>query len=89
MIDPLDIKVPDKPLSSKTFPRWADLVVTFLSRLVTWSQREANKTSLDLPDGVTAPDAAPGRGQIYIDIADDKLKIKFSDGTVKVLTTNP
>lgn len=41
-----------------------------------------------ITDGVTAPATVAGLGQIYIDIADGDLKIKFGDGTVKTIVTD-
>lgn len=42
-----------------------------------------------LKDGVPVPSGSLGNAIIYIDQADGSLKIKFSNGTVKVLTTDP
>jgi hypothetical protein len=44
---------------------------------------------LNLGDGVAAPAAIAGRARIYVDTADGDLKVKFGDGTVKVIATNP
>lgn len=43
---------------------------------------------LSLFDGVTAPSAVAGFAQIYVDVADGDLKVKFGDGTVKTLATD-
>lgn len=51
--------------------------------------QEVGSNIFFLKDGVTAPAAIAGVAQIYIDTADDSLKVMFGDGTVKVLTTNP
>ncbi len=40
-------------------------------------------TQLELLDGMAEPDTISGKAQIYIDNADNLLKIKRSDGTVK------
>ena len=40
---------------------------------------------IKIKDGITAPDTLTGYGQIYIDEDDGDLKIKFGDGTVKVI----
>ncbi len=40
-------------------------------------------------DGMTAPGATAGKAKIYVDTADGSLKVKFGDGTVKTLATNP
>jgi hypothetical protein len=41
-----------------------------------------------LTDGVTEPATVAGKAQIYIDIADGDLKIKFGDGTIKTIVTD-
>jgi hypothetical protein len=43
---------------------------------------------LRLVDGVTAPSTIAGIGQIYIDAADGDLKIKYGDGTVKIIVVD-
>lgn len=40
-------------------------------------------------DSMAAPATVAGVAHIYVDSADGDLKIKFGDGTVKVITTNP
>lgn len=44
---------------------------------------------LSVGDGISAPDAVPGTAFLYVDGADGALKVRFGDGTVKTLTTNP
>src|SRR5690242_1909039 len=44
---------------------------------------------LYVTDGVPEPDTITGTAQIYVDEADGGLKVKFGDGTIKVLATNP
>lgn len=44
--------------------------------------------SFAIADGITAPSSATGLAKIYIDSADGDLKIIFSDGTVKTITTD-
>lgn len=41
-----------------------------------------------LTDGVGEPDAVIGVAQIYIDVVDGDLKIKFGDGTVKTIVVD-
>lgn len=41
-----------------------------------------------LIDGQTAPGTVAGQAQIYVDIADGDLKVKFGDGTTKVLAAD-
>ena len=41
-----------------------------------------------LKDGVTAPGTVSGIAQLYVDVADGDLKIKFGDGTVKTIVTD-
>ena len=41
-----------------------------------------------LVDGVAAPATATGYAQLYVDIADGDLKVKFGDGTVKTIATD-
>ncbi|WP_212700999.1 hypothetical protein [Thalassovita aquimarina] len=45
---------------------------------------------LSIRDGVAAPAASanPAQAQIYVDSADGDLKVKFSDGTVRVLASD-
>lgn len=43
---------------------------------------------MTLVDGVTPPDTRPGFAQIYVDIADGDLKVKFGDGTVKTIVVD-
>lgn len=43
---------------------------------------------LYLVDGVTAPTAIVGVAQIYVDIADGDLKVRFGDNVTKVLATD-
>ncbi len=42
-----------------------------------------------LPDGITAPGTLSGTAWLYVDTADGDLKVKFGDGTVKTIATNP
>lgn len=44
---------------------------------------------LQLKDSVTAPATAAGYATLFVDSADGALKVKFGDGTVKTLATNP
>jgi hypothetical protein len=41
--------------------------------------------SLSLKDGVTAPSTSAGEASIYVDTADGDLKVKFGDGTEKLI----
>ena len=41
-----------------------------------------------LVDGVTAPATAAGKASIYVDSADGDLKVKFADGTTKVIAAD-
>lgn len=41
-----------------------------------------------LVDGITAPTAVAGEGQIYIDSADGNLKVRFGDGTISTIATD-
>lgn len=41
-----------------------------------------------LTDGITAPATVSGVAQIYVDVADGDLKVKFGDGTVKTIVTD-
>jgi len=44
---------------------------------------------LTITDGTTAPATIAGGAVIYVDSADNNLKVKFSNGVVKVIATNP
>lgn len=46
-------------------------------------------SKMTLTDGITAPTVLAGNAQIYVDVADGSLKVKFGNGTVKTLATNP
>lgn len=41
-----------------------------------------------LTDGVEAPDRSGTQAQIYVDVADGDLKVKFGDGTVKTISVD-
>ncbi len=41
-----------------------------------------------IPDGLTAPATHASCAQLYVDLADGDLKVKFADGTVKTLATD-
>jgi hypothetical protein len=43
---------------------------------------------LRIEDGITAPGAATGAANIYVDTADGDLKVVFADGTVKTIVTD-
>lgn len=43
---------------------------------------------VSLVDGVTAPATATGKASIYVDTADGDLKVKFADGTTKVIAAD-
>ncbi len=43
---------------------------------------------LALKDGVTAPGTVSGVAQMYVDVSDGDLKIKFGDGTVKTIVVD-
>ena len=58
-------------------------------------QIEALKTAeynrvnvLYVTDGITAPGTSTGWAKIYVDTADGDLKVKFSDGVTKTITTD-
>jgi hypothetical protein len=42
-----------------------------------------------ITDGVAEPSTYTGKASIYVDTVDGSLKVKFGDGTVKTITTNP
>jgi hypothetical protein len=43
---------------------------------------------LELRDGISTPGATTGYAKIYIDDSDGDLKIRFSDGTIKLIVTD-
>lgn len=49
---------------------------------------KVHTTMLALEDGVTAPSTIAGLAQIYVDTADGDLKVKFGDGTTKVISAD-
>lgn len=46
-------------------------------------------TGLSIPDGITTPGQVVGFATMYIDSADGDFKIRFGDGTIKTIVTNP
>lgn len=52
------------------------------------TQYKRRMTELSLVDGVTEPNTEAGQAQIFVDVADGDLKIKFGDGTVKTIVTD-
>lgn len=55
----------------------------------TAAQVSGSFNQLSIIDGVSAPSTVAGSALIYVDSADGDLKIKFGDGTVKTIATNP
>jgi hypothetical protein len=53
------------------------------------SIRQTDLRYLGLADGVPEPDTLLGITWIYIDRDDGNLKVKFGDGTIKTIATNP
>jgi hypothetical protein len=47
-----------------------------------------SEMKLNIVDGVDAPDTATGYAQLYVDAADGDLKVKFGDGTTKVISAD-
>ena len=45
-------------------------------------------TKLPLTDGIAEPATAAGKAQLYVDTADGDLKVKFGDGTVKLIVAD-
>lgn len=50
--------------------------------------RVSEDGGIAIVDGITAPATLAGWGKIYIDTADGDLKIKYGDGTVKLIVTD-
>jgi len=75
------------PESAKTAPDSASKAQKFL--IITGGQVEqSDGRYLALVDGVPEPDTVAGVGWLYIDQADGDLKMKFGDGTVKVISAD-
>lgn len=51
-------------------------------------ETQLNKGPLYLTDGVAEPTTVNGIAQIYVDIADGDLKVKFGDGFVKTIAVD-
>lgn len=49
---------------------------------------KAYMQTLALVDGISAPSTLAGHAQIYVDTADGDLKVKFGDGTTKVISAD-
>lgn len=43
---------------------------------------------VQIKDGITAPATKAGLSRIYVDTADGDLKIKYGDGTVKLIVAD-
>lgn len=50
--------------------------------------RLSTATFFQLTDGVTAPATGTGTARIYVDASDGDLKVKFGDGTTKVIVSD-
>lgn len=73
--------------NAKTPPDNAGKAYKYL--LLTGGQVEqSDGRYLALVDGVPAPDTVAGIAWLYVDQADGDLKVKFGDGTVKVLSAD-
>jgi hypothetical protein len=44
--------------------------------------------SVQLLDGVATPTTENGKAKIYVDAADGDLKVRFGDGTVKLIVSD-
>lgn len=54
-----------------------------------WIELASDAPYVAVVDAITAPATVSGKALIYVDSADGDLKVKFGDGTVKTLATNP
>lgn len=95
MVDTRNVVDPNLPVAQEQYSRqWQDQLLRVLRLYFATVNNAVNaaiktpKDRLELTDGVTAPDAAEGRALIYVDSADGELKIKLSDGTIKLIITN-
>ena len=75
-IDPPPIYASDETFGMKA---WFQQVFRRLLKF------ETGEDTLNLIDGVTAPATVTGVAQIYVDVADGDLKVKFGDGVVKTI----
>ena len=48
----------------------------------------ARAQQVQVEDGINAPGTIAGVAQLYVDVADGDLKVKFGDGTVKTIATD-
>jgi hypothetical protein len=75
------------PANAKTAPATATKAYKYL--LITGGQVEqSDGRYYALVDGVVEPDTVVGVAWLYIDQADGDLKMKFGDGTVKVISAD-
>ena len=67
-----------------------DVEVRFLSTIngTTGQNRVKVHEGLMLADGVAVPATESGWATIFVDTSDGDLKIKFGDGTVKLIVTD-
>lgn len=62
--------------------------VVSIGTTATTNSKLTVESGISIKDGVTAPGTSSGYAQIYVDTADGDLKVKFGDGTVKVLAAD-
>jgi len=82
-VDPDDVLA----LRYGTFYPVGDLSMNLGAMSARWINMFGDK--LTITDGTTAPATIAGGAVIYVDSADNNLKVKFSNGVVKVIATNP
>ena len=72
-----------------TSPTESTIQITALATKLGWDKVGVIKANtLAVIDGITAPDTVSGFAQIYVDVADGDLKVKFGDGHVAVLAAD-
>lgn len=64
-------------------------VVHWYDNGTNWVELASSAPYAVVDDSITAPSAIAGKALIYVDAADGDLKVKFGDGTVKTIATNP
>lgn len=83
----------DRPAAGSAGRTWVTddgtTVVHWYDDGVNWVELASSAPYAAVVDSITAPATVSGKALIYVDSADGDLKVKFGDGTVKTIATNP
>ena len=87
------IAPPNLPVAPNDYERrWVDqfsnVLRLFFSQVANSINTSEVQDSLQITDGIKAPEAIVGIAQLYVDQATGSLMVIFGNGTVKALATN-